>query len=227
MIFSIDHLVFAASEEQRRILVARLTTFGFAPKGFLLDFPEIGAASESLGYSGGGMVEFVYGTQGKQLPPPWVDRLPRVIGIGFASNDFVADTEWGAQPGSWTMSEEHRLPDGSDVHIHAAGPHEHLSPFYVFVMDRPAGRLQFPELTTGPRLVRLEIAGRDAVAWRQRLQRWLHLRSADGQLVVGDVEIRFKASEAATLQVSPTFVVSDGAFSLPLSEGSLHLIVGS
>jgi hypothetical protein len=55
MIFSIDHLVFAVSKEQRRSLVARLKTVGFAQKGFLLDFPEIDAASESLGYSGGGI----------------------------------------------------------------------------------------------------------------------------------------------------------------------------
>jgi hypothetical protein len=149
------------------------------------------------------------------------------MGIGFASDDFKADTAWGAQSGAWMMSEDHLLPDGSSIHIHAAGPHEHMSPFYVFVMDRPAGQLQFPELTTGPKLVRLEIAGRDAVAWRQKLQQWLHLRSQEERLAAGDVEISFKDSEDATLQVSPTFVVGDAAESVPLSDGSLQLIAGN
>jgi len=226
MIFSIDHLVLSASQGQRRSLVERLETVGFASKGFELEFPEIGAASESLGYSGGGMVEFVYRSGSKEMPSLWFDRTPRVIGVGFASDDFEADTAWSTHPGAWMMSEDHLLPDGSNLHIHAAGPHEHLSPFYVFVMDRPSGQLQFPELTTGPKLVRLEIAGRDAMAWRQKLQQWLNLRSHDGQLAAGDIEISFSESEETRLHVSPTFVVGNGADSLPLSDGRLHLMAG-
>ncbi len=45
-------------------------------------------------------------------------------------------------PGAWTMPEQQGFPD-------AAGPHEHQSDFYVFVMNRKDGVLQFPELT-GP-----------------------------------------------------------------------------
>jgi hypothetical protein len=223
MIFSVDHIVFAASTEQTRNTLARLTSAGFARRGFELDFPEIGAASESLGYAGGGMVEFVYERVRDDGPSLWFDWVPRVIGTGFASNDFAADTAWNEADG-WTMSEDHRLPDGSIVHIHAAGPHDHMSPFYIFVMDRPDGRLQFPDLGSGPMLRGLEIAGRDAELWRERLKRWLRLEEHAGQLAVGETEINFRNSPDSHLQVSPTFVVDDTAERVPLSDGTINLV---
>jgi hypothetical protein len=223
MIFSIDHLVLAVSNEQKGSLVARLTTAGFSRRAFELDFPGIGAASESLGYAGGGMVEFVYERVRYGAIPIWFDRVPRVIGVGFASDDFVADTAWD-EAGAWTMSEGHRLPDGSVVHIHAAGPHEHISPFYVFVMDRPDGRLQFPDLRSGPMLRGLEIAGRDAELWHARLKRWLRLEERAGQLVVGHTQINFRKSPHPHPQVSPTFVGADIAERVPLSDGTIELV---
>src|ERR1700687_123624 len=218
MIFSVDHIVFAASSEQAHNTLALLTTAGFARQGFELDFPEIGAASESLGYAGGGMVEFVFERGRHGAPALWFDRVPRVIGVGFASNDFAVDTGWD-EPDVWTMSEEHRLPDGSIVNIHAAGPHDHMSPFYVFVMDRPDSQLQFPDLRIGPMLRGLEIAGHDADLWHRRLKRWLRLEEHAGHVVVGDTEITFRESADAHLQVSPKFVVGEPSQHVPLAGG--------
>jgi hypothetical protein len=223
MIFNVDHIVFAASDEQARNTIALLSGAGFARRGFELDFPEIGAASESLGYAGGGMVEFVYERDRGTAPPLWFDRVPRVIGVGFASNDFAADTAWD-ELDAWTMSEVHRLPDGSIVDIHAAGPHDHMSPFYVFVMDRPDGRLQFPDLRSGPRLRGLEIAGRDAELWHERLKRWRLLEERDGQVLVAETEITFRESSDVRLQVSPTFMAGEAEQHIPLTDGGIHLV---
>jgi hypothetical protein len=226
MIFSVDHIVFAASNQQTRTLVARLVSAGFDSRGFELDFPEIGAGSESLGYAGGGMVEFVYQRGRNEGASMWFDRVPRVIGVGLASNDFEADTSWH-EADAWTMSEDHRLPDGSIVNIHAAGPHQHMSPFYVFVMDRSEGRLQFPDLRSGPTLRHIDISGRDAELWRDRLHRWLRLDGHARHIAVGDAEIRFRASSGARLQVSLTFEVGRAAARLPLSDGAIDLVVAS
>ncbi len=224
MIFSIDHLVFVTSKSQRDRLVSRLAAAGFVRKGFLLNFGEKGSASESLGYAGGGMVEFLYPLDLLKVPEVWFNGMPRIMGLGFASDNFSADTAWDKDPGAWIMNENHMLPDGSTLHIHAAGPHEHISPFYVFVMDRPNGLLQFPELSTGPRLTRLVISGKDARAWRDRLQRWLHLNDHNGRLIVGEVEIRFKQIADAEMRASPRFMVTAGQGRLSLSGSSLQLI---
>ena len=91
-------------------------------------------------------------------------------------------------------------------------------------MDRSDGQLQFPELQTGPRLDQIEIAGRDAEAWRRRLKEWLRLPGEDGHLIVGYVRISFTNSNDARLQVSPTFVVGGVAARLPLSDGYVSLV---
>lgn len=122
------------------------------------------------------------------------------------------------------MSEDHQLPDGTVINIHAAGPHEHRSPFYVFVMDRPGGQLQFPELKDGPMLSHIEIAGRDADLWHSRLAEWLCLPSQDGRLVVGNALIGFTKSSDERLQVTPTFMVAGDPDVLPPSDGSLRLV---
>src|ERR1700686_855664 len=101
MIFSIDHMVFVTSKPQRDQLVSPLVTARFARKGFLLDFAEKGSGSESLAYAGGGMVEFVYPLDTRKVPPVWFNGMPRLMGLGFASDDFAADTDWEPEPGAW------------------------------------------------------------------------------------------------------------------------------
>jgi hypothetical protein len=224
MIFSIDHMVFVTSKPQRDQLVSRLLTAAFARKGLLLDFAEKGSASESLAYAGGGMVEFVYPLDMRKVPSVWFNGRPRLMGLGFASDDFAADTAWEPDPGAWTMNEDHILPDGSTLHIHAAGPHEHLSPFYIFVMDRPNRLLQFPEVSTGPKLTRLLISGKDANVWHGRLERWLHLAGREGRLLVGEVEVEFRQTTDAEMRASPTFAVTTGQGRVALSGSSIELV---
>ena len=144
MIFSIDHIVFAATAAQREELMATLAGHGFSPERFTLEFPEIGAASESLSFLGGGFVEFVAELDATRSPKVWFAETPRVIGIGFASDAFERDVGGWLQEEAWRMDEDHVLPDGMVLNIHAAGPHHHLSDFYVFVMDRQTGTLSSP-----------------------------------------------------------------------------------
>jgi hypothetical protein len=224
MIVSIDHLVFAASSEQDRELRDRLADAGFYPEAFRLEFPESGVASESLSFSGGGFVEFVVELDTSLSPRVWFHETPRLIGLGFSSDDFDADTGWSSEPDGWVMSEDHILPDGSRINIHAAGPHHHLSDFYVFVMDRPQGQLEFPRRLSGPKLRRISFGGSEADQWRHRLGGWLGLSEDSEGLRVGDVELRFHQSSDPTLRVSPTFDVSTGASEIPLARGEIELV---
>ena len=194
MIFSIDHIVFAADAAESTDLRDSLAETGFQREEFTLEFPEIGATSESLSFASGGFVEFVVGSDRRLAPEVWFADTPRVIGLGFSSNDFAADTWWSSGPRGWVMNEDHVLPDGSCLTIHAAGPHEHSSDFYIFVMDRPDGRLQFSERTEGPRLSRLKFVGLDADVWDKRLREWLQLperRALEGLIgSIGDLAQR-------------------------------------
>ena len=223
MIFSIDHIVFAASSEQDRELRDRLAASGFQPESFRLEFPESGVASESLSFAGGGFVEFLVELDTTRSPCAWFHETPRLIGLGFSSDDFDADTGWSSGPEGWVMSEDHALPDGSRINIHAAGPHHHLSDFYVFVMDRPRGQLEFPHRLSGPKLRRISFAGNKADLWRHRLGGWLGLSEDSESLQVGDVALRFRQSSDPTLRVSPTFEVSTGASGIPLAQGEIEL----
>src|SRR5262245_36478279 len=109
MIFALDHIVHAVSPSDQDQLLATLPTVGFRPEPFRLEFPEIGAASESLSFSSGAFVEFVVELDPALSPRVWFDELPRVIGLGFASDDFDADTRWREEPGAWLMDEQHLL----------------------------------------------------------------------------------------------------------------------
>jgi len=224
VIVGVDHVILASTRPQSDELRARLAGAGFRPEAFHLEFPEIGAASDSLSYASGGFVEFVVALEPARTPRVWFDDAPRVIGLGFASDAFADDIPWARAAGGWEMDEDHVLPDGSVLTIRAAGPHEHLSDFYVFVMDRPGGTLQFPARPDCPRLERLTLTGADAGRRREDLACWLRLdRSGDG-LAVGGVELRFVESAEAPLRVSPRFSVPAEPGSVALSGSSIELV---
>lgn len=217
MIFSVDHVVFAATRRQASELVTMLQGSGFASLDFHLDFPEDHLASDSVGLRGGILVEFVYETAEQAGPAAWFNQVPRVIGIGFSSDDFAVDTAWDAEPGAWTMSAQQGMPD-------AAGPHEHQSDFYVFVMNRKDGDLQFPELTDGPQLKQITLAGAQSASWRGRLQGWFGLKGDNGSLVVGDTRITFADGPAASVRASLTLQASYSPGIVPLAVGEIRLI---
>jgi hypothetical protein len=169
--FAIDHIVFAATEQQRDELITVLRDFGFAAVDFHLNFPDDGVASDSVGFRGGSFLEFVYRTAPHGGPAIWFAERPRVIGLGFSASDFAADTDWNSEPGAWAMPEQQGFPN-------SAGPHEHHSDFYIFVMNRKDGVLQFPELTAGPKLAEITLTWLP-ISWTMscwaclaRLSRW-------------------------------------------------------
>lgn len=217
MIFAIDHIVFCATPAQRDTLIAALRHGGFAPLDFHLDFPEDGSASDSVGFRGGGSLEFVYQTGGATGGPgPWFAETPRVMGLGFSSDDFAADTGWDGDPGHWTMDEQQGFPN-------SAGPHEHKSDFYVFVMNRSGGVLQFPELTSGPRLARITLAGQAAPQWKDRLARWLKLPERGDGLAVGDTELVFTDGPHPNVRATLTFTSDGDREVIGLSSGAIEL----
>ena len=227
MIFAIDHIVVAAPAEQSRDLRKTLVAAGFASEDFRLEFPEVGVASESVSFNGGGFVECLAAFEEPLAPRVWFTDNPRIIGLGFASDDFDADTNWSAETGAWVMREDHTLPDGSRLNIHAAGPHPHFSDFYVFVMDRPDGRLQFPEREVEPWLSRLSFTGEAADVWRGRLKDWLGPAERPGRVLVGDVELTFRRSARPGISVTPTFERAKLSDRLELSRGSIELVASA
>jgi hypothetical protein len=217
VIFSIDHVVFSATKQQASELITTLHGYGCVPVEFHLDFPEDHLASDSVGLSGGILLEFVYETADHTGPAAWFDQVPRVIGIGFASDDFAADTPWDRDAGAWTMREQQGMPS-------AAGPHEHQSDFYVFVMNRKDGVLQLPELSSGPRLAQITLAGGASVIWHERLQRWLKLNPNGDCLAAGDTRITFADGPATSVRADLTLTASQSPGVIPLSEGEIRLI---
>ena len=217
MIFSVDHFVFAATRRQASDMITTLHGYGFSVVDFHLDFPDDHLASDSVGLGGGISLEFVYETAEHEGPSAWFDQVPRVIGIGFSSDDFAVDTAWDGDAGAWTMPAQQGMPN-------AAGPHQHQSDFYVFVMNRKDRTLQFPELTDGPRLEQVTLAGADSAIWRERVQRWLGLKADGGSLVVGDTEITFADGHAAGVRASLTLQASQGPAVIPLATGEIRLV---
>jgi hypothetical protein len=232
LIFAIDHIVFAATARQRAELIATLQGCGFPPVDFHLDFPDIGGASDSVGMRGGSSLEFVYPTPGPGQPgsspsgtgqDAWFAEVPRVIGLGFASDSFDADTDWDGDPGAWTMPAQQGFPN-------SAGPHEHHSDFYVFVMNRKDGVLQFPELAKAPaapatpRLARITLTGQAAGQWRGRLSRWLRLPAAGDGLAAGSTELAFADGPGPSVRATLTFEVTGSPAVLPLAAGELRLV---
>ena len=215
MIFGVDHLVFCGTRDDLERLRSRLAPAGFVPVPGRLRFDEIGAHSESLAYRGGGFVEVVYEVLAGAAPRPWFGRqLPRLMGIGVSSDDFERDTAgW-----LWTMDEEQVLDDGTTLRIHAAGPHDHVSEFYLFAMDRPDRTLDHPHLGGTAHLASLTFAGRDASLWQHRLRDWLGHADA-----VGEAEVRFAETETPGVAVTPTFRVPDADGVVPLALGAIEL----
>jgi hypothetical protein len=216
VIFGIDHLVLAGTRPDHATLRERLVPSGFVPVPGRLRFDEIGAHSESLAYAGGAFVEVVYEVREGAAPRVWFDEhVPRVMGIGVSTDDFEHDTAgW-----EWTMDEEQVLDDGSTLRIHAAGPHAHLSPLYVFAMDRPDRVLDHPGLGGRARLVELWFEGRECGAWRERLDGWLGTADA-----IGEVALRFVENSRDGIAVTPVFAVSGSAGSVPLAVGAIELV---
>jgi hypothetical protein len=225
-IFALDHIVFAISASERKGLIERLQQFGFRPEAFTLEFPEIGAASESLSFSSGGFVEFVVELDPTRSPRVWFDDIPRVIGLGFASDDFDADTWWRHESRAWVMNEDHLLPDGTVLNIHAAGPEKHLSAFYIFVMDRADGQLQFPDASELVRLRAITIRGSEAPAWNDRLRRWLDLPApAANRLKLGNAELVFEPTDEPGAHATPTFSIqADAKMKAQLTHGLIEFV---
>jgi hypothetical protein len=217
VIYGVDHIVLAVPGQERRRIADGLVAAGFKPTPLDLDFSEIGAASESFAMAGGGYVELVYETELGRAPAVWFAGAPRVIGPGFSSDDFERDVAaWGEPDGMWLMDEDKPLPDGSVLNIHAAGPHPHFEPFYVFVMDTPTPL--FAGLRAEPRLVRLTFSGAQAGEWSERLASWLRLAG----MSVGEVELRFEETGAAGVQAWPTYMAPGPPKSIPLASGSIE-----
>jgi hypothetical protein len=217
MIFSIDHVVFAATKQQASDLITTLHGYGCPLLDFHLDFPADHLASDSVGLDGGILLEFVYETADHAGPAAWFGQVPRVIGIGFSSDDFAADTAWDGDAGAWTMPEQQGMPA-------AAGPHEHRCDFYVFVMNRKNGVLQFPEITSGPRLVQITLAGAASATWRERLQRWLKLNPDSDSLAAGDIRITFADGRGTGVRAGLTLAASQNPGLIRLAEGEIRLI---
>ena len=217
VIFAIDHIVFAVTERQRGELVTALRDCGFATVDFHLDFPDEGVASDSVGFRGGSSLAFVYETAPRGGPAVWFAEVPRVIGLGFSASDFAADTDWDGDASAWAMAEQQGFPN-------SAGPHEHLSDFYVFVMNRKDGILQFPELTAGPRLAQITLSGAAAALWRERLKRWLKLQACQGGLMVGDVRVTFEDGPSRNVHASLTFEANAKPAVILLAAGEIRLV---
>jgi hypothetical protein len=220
VIFSIDHVVFSATQEQAGDLISTLHRYGFPQVDFHLDFADDHLASDSVGVHAGMLLEVVYETRDHAGPAAWFDQAPRVIGLGFASDDFATDTAWDGDLGAWRMPAQQGMPP-------AAGPHEHQSDFYVFVMDRQDGVLQFPELTHGshPQVAQITLAGAESATWRERLQRWLGLEASDGDnLSVGNTQLKFADGPAATVRASLTLQGCRNPAVIALADGEIRLI---
>jgi hypothetical protein len=224
MIFAVDHIVFAVGDGEHGPLVAALETGGLAAESFRLEFPDSGVASDSWSFGSGGFVELVGALPGASGPDVWFDATPRVIGLGFASDAFGDDTRW-SDAEAWTMDEEHGLADGRRLRIHAAGPHRHASPFYVFVMDRPDGRLEFPPRPAGPRLAEVRLHGAEAPAWHRQLADWLGLPVQDGGIDVGGTALTFTPGPDPGVHASLRFTQARAAQTLALHPGHLELAV--
>jgi hypothetical protein len=197
MIFGVDHIVFASTAEERAAIGARLEGAGARAEDFTLDFAEDGVASDSWSLAGGQYLEFVVERPGRSGPATWFDAPTRVIGLGFSSDDFEADVAWPGEEGRWAMDEEIAMADGSRHRIVAAGPHEHGSPFYVFVMDRPDRALDFPPNPAAPALGRIELFGTEARGFGARVAGWLGAEVEGDRFEVGETEVRL-VDEAAT-----------------------------
>ena len=223
MICAVDHIVLAVDAGERRPLAERLLAAGLVDIPLHLDFPEIGAASDSYAMAGGGFVELVYETRPGAAPAAWFDEVPRVIGLGFMSDDFETDVAaWGEPEGMWIMDEDQVLADGSVLNIHAAGPHPHFEDLYVFVMDRR--ELPYAALEAKPRLEALTFVGSPAARWRHDLSSWLGLPPVGEELRVGEVSLRFRTGAHPSARVSPTFSVGRPTWPIPLAAGRVGFV---
>ena len=222
MIRGVDHVVLAVDASDRRSLAERLLAAGFVDIPLHLDFPEIGAASDSYAMANGGFVELVHVMRPGVAPAAWFDAVPRVIGLGFMSDDFEADVAaWGEPEGMWIMDQDQMLADGSTLNIHAAGPHPHFEDFYVFVMDRR--ELPYAHLGARPRLESVTLAGRRADDWRSRLSEWLRAPLEGEELRVGDVALRFRPGAHPSVRVSLGFAVHGTTEVIPFTQGEIVL----
>jgi hypothetical protein len=221
LIFAVDHVVFSATPNERERLGRWIESHGFQRRPFSLDFPESGASSESWSYGSGGFLEFVVENEGGAGAAEWFLETPRVIGLGFASDDFDIDTRWESEDGVWRMNEDHALRDGSVLTIEAAGPHRHASSFYVFVMNRPEGSLEFDANRDGPTLARIVLSGADAGAWRANLAKWLALPTDGDEMVVGDAVLEFVRTNDEGIRASLFFSGNGGDETHALAAGSI------
>ena len=226
MIFGVDHVVFASTAADRRGIGDRLESAGARAESFTLDFPEDGVSSDSWSLASGAYLEFVVERPGRSGPSRWFDAPTRVIGVGFSSDDFAADVAWPGEEGRWRLDEEVVLPDGSHHRIVAAGPHEHASPFYVFVMDRPGRRLDFPPNEAAPRLIGIDLRGAEAVEFGTRVAGWLGQPLVAGAFRAGDCEVRLLDRPEPGVRAALR-LAGDVAADIPLAVGGIEIRGGA
>ena len=75
MIFAVDHIVFAVAAADRAVLSELLLGRGLVTIPLRLDFPEIGATSESFATADGSFVELVYETKRGKAPAAWFEAF--------------------------------------------------------------------------------------------------------------------------------------------------------
>jgi len=212
--FGIDHLVLCGTRDDHRRLAERLGRSGFSTVPNPFRFDDIGAHSQSLAFRDGAYVEVVYEV-GPGAPAVWFGGdVPRVMGIGVSTDDYERDTAgW-----TWHMDETLTLDDGTPHRIIGAGPHEHLSELYVFAMDRPDRRLDWPEIAGSPRLEAIRFEGAGSGEWRDNFARWFGSSEA-----IGEVALRFEDGPHARVAVSLEFAVESEPGSVPLAVGAIEL----
>jgi len=69
-------------------------------ESFGLEFPEVGARSETWSFASGGFLELLTEDIPGSSGLSWFGQTPRVIGLGFASDAFAADTAWVDEDGA-------------------------------------------------------------------------------------------------------------------------------
>jgi hypothetical protein len=220
---ALDHLVMAIDREQLAATGEALRAAGFEPGGDDGDHTNTETADQNWVYANGAYLELVWERAHGSGPAVWFERIPRLQGVGFTTNDYRGDIEpWMSEEGAWDLQVSKVLADGKRFFARGSGPIPMFeNEFYVFIMDREQPR--FP-LGARPTLRRLRFAGTDADEWRARLGKWLHLPEQDGGYQFDGVEFSFEPDSYPGTWVSLVYTVPTGAATIPLAHGELRLL---
>jgi hypothetical protein len=224
MLKALDHLVMAIDRDRLDDIRQQLYAAGFWPGGDPGEHETTKTADENFVYADGAYLELVWELSDASGPSVWFERIPRLQGVGFSSDDYAADiAPWKDEDGAWDVRYAKVLEDGSRFEVRGGGPIAMFdNEFYIFVMDRELPR--FP-LGAEPRLRRLTFAGTDAELWRERLARWTPMPESDGGGYVFDgTEFRFEPDSFPGSWVSLLYTVPGEGATIPLAHGELVLL---